>query len=545
MKTLGVAVALCAIAACACTRISSNTALPGGANPWTVHGVLRIASTRTPDNLVTMLGGQAINTDLSMLWAGYLFDWNDKNEYVPELATAFPTLQNGGISKDGLTITYHLRKGVVWQDGAPFGADDVIFSWHQVLNPRNFVITHDPYDRVTRIDRLDEYTIAIHLKQPYAPFAASFFTMGPNTYAILPKHLLDKLPNINHAPASEILVGTGPFRIASYEPGTRVRFVANPRYWRGSPKLKEIDFDFIPNDNTVLNMLRTGEIDFYLRAAEAQLPVLRAIPGVNVTLSPFTRFADLGFNAGNPELADVRVRQALAFGTDRNALIEKVTHGVDMPADSDQPPFLWAHASGLPQYPYDPARAAALLDAAGWKLGAEGLRSKDGQPLALTMVGFTGSQTVSGTEEVVQQEWKQLGVDVTIKNYPSGLLYATQGGGGIETNGKFDVAVEEWANGTDPDDSLLFLCSRQPPNGWNIYHFCDADFDAAEARASSTYDRTARKAAYAEAQRILDERLPILVIWFVRRVDAYNTDFRNYKPAHAVTPFWNAWEWDI
>jgi peptide/nickel transport system substrate-binding protein len=527
-----------------CSRISTQTHA-GAGNPWTVHGVLRMASTRTPATLNTLLATQAVETDLSMLWAGYLFNYDDRGNFIPELATEVPTLHNGGISRDGLAIAYHLRKGVRWQDGAPFTADDIIFSWHVIMNPNVQTLSRNHFDRIASIQKIDDYTIVVHLRQRHAPFVSSFFTLSDHTMAVLPKHLLERVANINRAAYNDMPVGTGPFRIVKNDKGSLIKFVANPSYWRGAPKLREIDVHIIPNDNTIVTMLRTHDIDVYLRASEAQVPSLAGIPGTRIEMYPFTRFADLGFNGASPPLSDRRVRQALAYGTNREQLIAKVTHGVNIPGDSDQPPFFWAHADGLPQYPYDPNRAAALLDAAGWHLGPNGMRTKNGEPLTLTLVGTTGVATMANTETIVQQEWKQLGVDVLIKNFPSGLLYATKAGGGIEQNGKFDVALEEWANGTDPDDSVLFLCRMRPPEGWNIYHFCNGRFDAAMNDAATQYDPARRKADYAVTQRILTDELPVFILWYARRVDVVNSDLKNYRPAHAVTPFWNPWEWAI
>lgn len=529
---------------CACTKISSETG-PGtlGHNPWTTPGVLRIGSRQEPDNLNTLLGTEVIDKDLSMFWAGYLFNWNDKNQLVPELATTAPTLQNKGIAPDGLTITYHLRRGVKWQDGAPFGADDVIYTWRQMLNPDNPVVSRVGYDVIASIDKTDDYTVVIHLKQRFSPFVNSFFTMGNNTVAILPKHLLARFPNIAHVAYNRMPIGTGPFRVAEYERGSHITFVANPLYWRGPPKLKKIEWRIIGNDNTLLTQLRTHEIDFYYRATEAQVPSLQNIPGTRIILTPFTQFADIGINAGRPPLDDVRVRRALAYATDRQALIDKVSHGINAVGDTDQPSFLWAHDDNVQKYPYDPTRASALLDRAGWVLGADGLRHKDGKPLALQMTGFTGSSTVTGAQQVIQEQWRQLGITVDIKNYPSNQLYATQVNGGIEQTGRFDVAYEEWANGIDPDESILVRCGMAPPAGWNIYHFCDLRLDHAEADALITYDQVKRKADYAIVQEEMADELPFIVIWYVRRLDVINTDVRNYKPAHAVTPFWNTWEW--
>ncbi len=548
MKRLLLLLLSCAAAASAmagCSKVSEDTGAGPGSNPWTIPGVLRIAGRQEPDTLMPIIGTQTVDTDLDMFWSGHLLNWSDQNAFVPELATDVPTLGNHGISADGLSITYHLRRGVQWQDGAPFTADDVIFSWQQIMNPANFVPSRLGYDDIARIDKQGDYTIVVHLKKRFAPFVATFFTMSNTTYGVIPKHLLAGLHDLNRTEYANKPVGTGPFIVAEYDKGSMIKFVANPHYWRGPPRLKEIDYRFIGNDNTALTLLKTHEVDFYYRAAQTLAPALKNIPGTRVVLSPFTRFTDLGFNAAVPALSDVRVRKALAYGTDRQELIAKVTEGVSMPADSDQPPYLWAHDSGVTKYPFDPARAAALLDAAGWTLGPDKLRRKNGAPLQLELVGYNGSAVVTGTETVIQRQWRQLGVDVSIKNFPSDILYEAKGAGGIEQNGKFDVAVEQWANGIDPDESILFKCDLAPPNGWNIYHFCSRQLDAAEDAALVEYDQAARKADYATVQRIITDQLPIFVLWFERDQHVINTDFKNFKPAHASTPFWNTWEWEI
>ncbi|MGA8534484.1 MAG: peptide ABC transporter substrate-binding protein [Candidatus Tumulicola sp.] len=528
-----------------CTRVG-NLQHPGQRNSWTMPGVLRMAGRQDPDTLDVLLGTQTVDTDLSMFWAGYLFNWSDRNRLEPELAVREPTVANGDISRDGLTIVYRLRRGVLWQDGAPFGADDVIYTWHQMLNPRNAVTTRIGYDVVSNIERRGPYTIAVHLKHRFAPFVASFFTMANHPDCILPKHLLAQYPDINHVAYNDLPVGTGPFRIARYERGTAIEFVANERYWRGPPKLARIDYRIIPSDNTMLAMLQSHQLDFFFRAPETMAESLRNVPGTRVVLSPFTRYADIGFNAAVPALGDVRMRQALAYATDRRSLIDKVTHGITIAGDTDQPPFFWAYDPHARHYAYDLGLAQRMLDAAGWRRTQPGgIRERRGVPLALTLVSFTGSGTAAAAEALIQAQWRQAGVDVTIKNYPSGQLYATKSMGGIEQSGKFDVIFENWANGTDPDDSILILCSMAPPAGWNVYHFCSPALDAAERTALASYDPAVRRAAYARIQEIAAEGLPFLVLWYQRELDVVNTDLKNYRPAHAVTPFWNAWQWSI
>ncbi|MDQ6768244.1 MAG: peptide ABC transporter substrate-binding protein [Candidatus Eremiobacteraeota bacterium] len=526
-----------------CTRSPSEfSGRQARGNSWTIHGVLRIADTRQPDSLNPLLSFGQVATDLSMFWAAYLFRWNDRNELVPELATQVPTQRNGGISQDGLTITYQLRKGVRWHDGAPFTADDVLFTWQQVMNPLNNVQGRVGYDSITSIEALDSARIRVHLKQRFAPFVETFFTMSGATYCILPKHLLSGHADINHAPYNSLPIGTGPFRVAAYEKASEIRFVANRSYWRGPPHLKEIVYRIVPDDNTVLTQLNTHEADFWMAAPIVHIAALRSIPGVRIYRIPFTAFEFLGFNTEHAALQDVRVRQALRLATDVGQLASALAHNRTVPAQSDQPPFSWAFNADLKKYPYDPIRAAQLLDQARWKRSADGYRYKNGQRLDLVMVSAIGSSLGSAIDLLVQSDWKKIGVNVAIKNYPTDLLGSADG---IYRTGRFDVFFDSWTNGVDPDDSQIFMCNQRPPRGANYFRFCNRTLDAAEQVALREYSRAQRKPAYDTIQAILAQEQPIIVLWFDERQDVANSDLRAYRPAHAVTTFWNPWEWSI
>ncbi len=532
MKRL-TALVLLAAALSGCTRAHSNS--NGARNSWTIPDVLRIAQREDPDNLNPLLGTEVVVVDLAAFWGAWLFRWSDRSELVPELATVEPTQTNGGISRDGLRITYHLRRNVRWQDGAPFTADDVIYTWQQMLNPRNMIVSRVGYDVIARIERVDAYTIVVHLKRPFAPFVNTFFGPANHANVILPKHLLARYPDINHVAYNGLPVGTGPFRIVAYDRNARIEMVGNDKYWRGPPRLRRIDFRIVESDETMLTELASHDIDAFYRAPASLAPELRGIPGTRLVMTPLDRFTDVGLNASVPGLSDVRVRRALAYAIDRRALIEKVMHGVALPGDSLHPSFSWSYNPDVARYPYDPRRAATMLAQAGWPAGR----------LHLTLVSFTGSSSMTAAEELLQAQWSRAGVLVTIKNFPSGKLYATLGAGGIEQAGKFDASLENWENGSDPDDSILVMCTMAPPAGWNIYHFCSRELDEAERTALSTYDRAIRATAYRRVQRIVSEQLPFIVLWYEVQVAAINTDFHGYRPAQAVTPFWNVWEWSI
>ncbi len=528
----------------ACTRVGSGGG-PGSGNPWTHHGLLRIVNISEPDTLNPVVGNFQIDSDLAMLWGGFLFDWNDENEFVPDLATDVPTLENHGIAADGKTITYHLRRGVTWHDGAPFTADDVIFTWHAVMNKRNNVPSTVGYDLVTAIDEPDSHTIVVHLKSSWAPFVATFFSQSSTPFPVLPKHLLAKYDNINQIAFNSQPVGTGPFIVDRWQRGSKIVFHANPHYWRGPPKLKEIWYTPIPSDSTIVTLLQSHEADLEYYASVNDYRELSHIPGTRAVLTPFTQYGLYALNLKSPVLQQVDVRRALWYGLDSKRILADVTHGLYLPGYTDQPSFLWAYNPNVTHYPYDPAKARALLDGAGWKLGPDGIREKNGVRMQLVIADSSGNSTSSALDLVAQRDWRDIGIDVSIKTYVTSLYFASYGAGGILQTGKFDVAGFSWINGVDPDDSTQLMCDQAPPNGQNIMHFCNAEVDAQERLALSNNDRAVRKRAYDRIQAITADRVPVIFNWYVDRIAIVNTDLKNYRPAHAVTSFWNPWEWDI
>ncbi|HEX3549667.1 MAG TPA: peptide ABC transporter substrate-binding protein [Candidatus Elarobacter sp.] len=554
MRRAAVFALAAAVLIAGCTRIASTQsggagtsgATTGGArHSWTRPGILRIGSISDPDTLNPLLGTFQVDTDLSMFWAGYLFNWSDKNEFVPELATAVPTPQNGGISKDGLTITYHLRHGVQWQDGAPFDASDVVFTWQLVMNPNNNVQTRDGYDDIRSIDTPDRYTAVVHLKKPYAPFVGTFLSMAPASYPVMPKHLLAKYPNINQIPFNASPVGTGPFIVKEWHRGQTLRMVANPHYWRGAPKLKEVDYQAIPDENTLTTSISSHDIDLWYNASSTTYPTASKVADTRVYLTPFTQYAYIGFNTARPILHDLAVRKALAYATDRKRFIAIATYGVNDLAEGDQPKFLWAYDAALQPIPYDPAKAKATLDAAGWVPGADGIRVKNGTRLHIVFATTTGSALGNRVAVLMQSSLRDAGFDIEIKQYATALMFSNYQSGGILQAGKFDLDFASWLNGVDPDDSTTLTCAAIPPNGQNIYRFCDPALDADERVALTHYDHATRKKAYDDIQRRIVDKLPFLTMWFNRRFDIVSVDMKNYKPAHAVTTFWNTWEYDI
>ncbi|MBV8172713.1 MAG: hypothetical protein JO219_12370, partial [Candidatus Eremiobacteraeota bacterium] len=367
-----------------CTKVQTSTQAPGQAPSH--PGVVRIVGAGTIDSLVPELSASAAASDASMFWGAWFFLVDEKGALIPELATAIPTHENGGISADGKTITYQLRKGVLWHDGQPFSADDAVFTWHQIMNPANNVVTRTGYDQIVAMEAPDAHTLVVHLKGPYAPAIATFFAPSLAPMPVLPAHLLKGLPDINHAAYDNKPVGTGPFMVASYEPQVGLTLVANPHYWRGPPKLKQIDYLIVSDSNTRTIMMRTGEADLYSDANVNQLPELAVIPRAKLLRTRFNEFWYITFNVTHPPLDDKRVRRALAMSIDKAYIIRNVAHGAADPAVGDQPAYLYTYDPHVPAPQYDPRAAAALFDAAGWTMGPDGVRAKGGKPLQLVYV---------------------------------------------------------------------------------------------------------------------------------------------------------------
>ena len=527
----------------ACTRVASGPA--GSArHAYTTPHVLRYASAEDIQGLDPLTHGTGTESFLGSLTQAYLIKTDTKgNATVPELATEVPTQANGGISPDGLTITWHIRKGVKWSDGVPFDGDDVVFSTQEVLNPANDVVSRDGWDLIKKIDEPNKYTVIYHLKKGYSSFAVTFFSSAGSNPCLLPKHLLKGLKSLNTAPYNALPVGIGPFKYESWKRGDSVNMVANPLYFRGMPKLQRIVFKIIPNRNTVMEEMQTHELDLWVTVPPHFEPQLKAIPGVNVLMIPSYFFDHLDFNLSHPVMKDPAVRQALRYAVDRNFLNQKLRFGLYILSESPITPAS-AYDAKLPLVPFDLAKANAILDQAGWKRGPDGIRSKNGLRLSLVYASSSGSPDVDTQIEFIRGWWKQLGVDFSVKRYQSSQFFAPVAEGGIIYSGKFDVVGFAWGADPNEDMSNLYACYRFPPNGQNDPRWCNEKATEAMDKAKILYgfDKRYPYLKYVQEQVYAD--VPTVVLDARREIFAYNNDLTNYHP-NPVASFDNFMNVDI
>jgi peptide/nickel transport system substrate-binding protein len=525
-------------AAPACTKRTAQTA--GGPNPWTVPGLLRIGDPEEPDSLNLMFGHTLATNEIDCLLFSFILRTDANGNMFPDLATEVPTVANGGISRDGKTITVHLRHGVKWSDGAPLTAADWMFTYHAVLNPKNNTKTNYGWDLIESASAPDPYTIVIHLKKPSVA-GLEVITMGGAAYPPLPAHLLAKLPDINNAPFNSAPISSGPFILKRWDHGTSLTFVANPLYFRGRPKLDEIVWKVVPDPNTLLNQLRTHDIDLYAAVNEDRIDELSSIPGIRVAHRLVAWWQHLGMNMRKPQLSDERVRAAIAEGVDWERILDTVYRGHGQLAVSDIFPESWA-APRLPPYRYDPADARRLLAEAGWRIGSDGVLHKGPLAMRLTISSTPNNEQNERSEEIIQSMLDPLGFAIEIRNYPPNLLFAQNG---PIYSGKYDLEWSEEINGDDPDDSGSWNSHFIPPNGANTSWLRDPIVDQTTTAAASTFDQSKRKALYQiEAARLRELNPAIFAFWH-ESYFGYNTDLRNYKPSAYIADEWNAWEWQI
>ncbi len=538
MKNVSAAIlAVVLLAACAKTQNVASTG-PGGAgaarNPKTVPHTLRIGDTQDFDSLNPHLATAITLGNLSQLTMAYLVRYGRDNRPVPELATVVPTQANGGISPDGLTITWHLRHGVKWSDGAPFDGDDVVWSTNAVNNPANNEVGRDGWDLITKIDEPDKFTVIYHLKKPYAAYLPTFFGSAGANPCILPKHLLASLPNINNAPYNAKPVGIGPFHYTEWVRGDHVTLEANPYYWRGRPKLAKVVFKVVPDRNTLLTQLETGELDMWTFVPSAYVGRATALPNLAHFRGPSMLYQHVDFNTTHPALKERAVRAALRLALDRPTMMEKINHGVGILQETPLSPASPFFSTPPPLVPFDTAKANAMLDQAGWTRGADGIRAKNGVRLNLDYALTTGSPDADSRVELIRSTWKDIGVSLDVKHYNTALFFQLTGG--ILYGGKFDVTTFGWQMTPDADLNPYNACDLMPPNGQNVTRLCDPELQKLLSAEKLAYDEQKRKAIIAKALARVDDDVPYVVLYVTEDVHAYNKDLTGWHPNN-TTPF--------
>jgi peptide/nickel transport system substrate-binding protein len=513
-------------------------ALAGCARGGGVQGagphVLRIADNVDPTSLNPLLAHDQDTIGYDLLVTQTLVGLSARNELVPVLVTRIPSRTNGGISADGKTIVYHLRRGVRFADGAELTSRDVAFTFRAILDPRNPVESQDAYRRVAALQTPNRYTAVVRLRRPWNAAVAELFAQADFAFGILPAHAFAST-DVTNAAWNERPFGTGPFRVVAWRRADRIVLEANP-YYRPRPKLRRVVFTLIPTTQASLFALRAGDVDV-TEINPAQIPEARSATGARVVLTPINGAYFLMLQTAAGETEDPHVRRAIAAAIDSREIV-RGRYGALAPADSFLPPVFAWYDSAPRTIGGDPAAVARELQAAGWHRES-GRWTKHGRPLVLTIA--LAPERGTWMQVIEQEQLRRAGIEAMVKPYAAAIFNAPNG---PLRSGSFSVAAAQWVGAADPEESVIFACSQRGPNGNNSMNYCDPRFDALFADQAVTRDGSRRRNDFIEMQRIVRRDAPVVPIAFESNVDVVSnrvSGFRRNMLMYPVAPE----SWDV
>ena len=443
--------------------------------------------------------------------------------YTPELAERYE------FSPDGKKWTFYLRKDVQWHDGAPFTAEDVIFTYEKVLDPK----TRSPYreklvinGEPVKFTLLDRYTIRATLPEPYAPF------MQMMALPIVPKHVLEGKDKVFQLFARKP-IGTGPFIYYEWQNESHLTLLANKTFYRGNPKLGSVVFQFIPKDAEMDVALRNNNVqagilplESYLHQPTRNNLFVYAYPGLSYTY--------LGLDLAAPQFQDVRTRQAIAHAVNILGITQELFHGAVVLQSSPIAFSSWASPEGLYQRSYDPEKAKKLLRSAGWVVDPKTMvLLKDGKPFSFTLLVDRSVLFADKAAERMNEDLKAVGIEMKVQmaeRYEIQKILSASAG-----PKPFQAVLTETTSSIDPDLYNTWH-SSQYPQGKNYFGFKNDRADTLLEKGRATIDTRQRQKIYASFSRILSEEQPCVFLWSPKEVMAVNQRVGGYiQPSVAGT----------
>lgn len=365
---------------------------------------------------------------------------------IPGLLAEVPTLDNGGISPDFRVYTLRLRPGLLWDDGSPLTANDIVFTWRWVNDTTNAAYTTHGWEKVESIDvSADGLTAVVTLKDAFA-FWLDEAVIG---MGIAPQKALEAAGSKDAF--NQHVVGNGPFRMVEWRVGDVLTFERNPNYYRGPAKLDRVIVRIIPDSNGLSAALRAGDIQVAIGLGTSDAAQLKTAPNVNLITTTWPQLERVFFsqtvpgepNTPHPILTDKAVRKALVIAGNLDEILDSVYFGINPRAVNELSGTSYFNTN-LKPYPYDPEEAKRSLEEAGWvDTDGDGVREKDGVRLSLTYSTASGNRPRESTQAILQQAWADVGIEVAIQNYPAPSFFG--GWQGIAWGRRYDMA--QFSNG--------------------------------------------------------------------------------------------------
>ena len=470
-----------------------------------------------------------------------LFRINVDGVIVPNLASEVPSLDNGGISEDGLNWRIRLRDDVTWHDGTPFTAEDVKFTLELIVNPDFRAWRTTGHELVRDITVVSPTELTWRMEAPFAPYM-SFLT---ETFMV-PKHILEAEANPNEAAFNQAPVGTGAFKWGKRLAGDRLELVANPDYFGEGPYIEQLIFKYIPDMTVLYAQFKSGDIDLVGQAyitpdnyAEA-----KNLPDRVVRPEPKGSVESVYLNQELPVFQDQAVREALYLAMDRTSIIDALYYGVPSPAETFMPPQSYYYNPDLPKQEFNLDRARKILDDAGWVPGADGIREKDGLRLSFKNSTTVGAHLREQTQQFLQQTFAEIGAEMTIENLPPAVLW-----GDFWGKSQFESMMVgiTYLVGGDPDVTYRFhsdAIAAKGGSGSNNAQYSNPEVDALLVEGSRTFDPEKRREIYFKVQEIIRHDLPFLPLFVYTNVYGYKAGIEGFEVnSNTRTESWHAAAW--
>ncbi len=515
-------------------------------------GTVIIGTPQEPGMMNTLLTSSSIEDAVTSLFVEGLVSVNEKGEYVPVLAKELPT-----VSEDGLVVTWKLLEGVKWSDGSDFNCDDVKFTMDGALSDLSQVSAAG-YRDIESLECPDPYTVVATFGEIYAPYLRLFAYLVPDTAGPLEQM---ETWDINRNP-----VGTGPFILTEWVPGDHLTFSRNPYYREeGKPYLDSVILKILPSREVGMQLLGTGEIHALWDLTEANFPELEQLSSQGVsfvaTVTGENELLSINFGANDgtapadpataphPILYDLRVRQALQYAIDKQKIVDALLYGNVKAGNSAVPVGTFGCPQPVSEFSVE--KANALLDEAGWVMGADGIREKDGMRMSLKIATTTGNQLREQTEQVLAEMLKTVGIELVIENVPSDVLFASWESDGMRDHGTYDLVMYTTGPGTDPDSHLYssYHSSQIPTaenegTGANFARYINADVDAWLDEAATITDTAARKDLYCKVVEQINKDIPRLFLYERLSIMGHRNEFHGLKISPTFVDFaWDSANW--
>lgn len=470
-----------------------------------------------PTILIPMLAGDSASHEV----AGMIF--NGLVKYDTDLSVIGDLAESWDVSKDGLVITFHLRKGVRWTDGADFTAEDVMFGYKTIIDKKTPTAYSEDFLQVKKAEVVDNYTFKVTYEKPFAPALTSWGGL-----VVLPKHLLEG-KDITKTGFGREPVGLGPYRLTKWVSGQELLLDSNHDYFEGRPFIDRYIYRIIPDRATMFLELQTGGVD---------MMDLTPIQYTKQTENDFFRntfqkfrypqfaYTYMGFNLKHPFFKDKRVRQAIAYAIDKSEIVDVVLFGLGSPATGPYVPNTWPYNPNVKEYKYDPDKAKQLLREAGWASNSTGILEKDGKPFEFTIRTNMGNTLRMNTATIIQWRLAKVGIKVKIE----AIEWSTFINQFIDKR-RFEAVILGWSIGLDPDQYDIWFSGKTKEKEFNFIGYSNSEVDELLEKGRRTYDISERKKAYFRIQEILADELPYIFLYVPAATPIVHGRVKGIKPS--------------